>query len=94
MRTEVLHDILTGGVPTRRPGNTNTHSRPDTNDKNLLSEAQFQILKYRPGFSEHFGSLADARVFCRECIRVIIPLRSEPSHFDERPFLKMILPHK
>ncbi len=57
-------------------GNTKTHSRPDTNDDNLFSEAQFQTLKYRPDFPERFGSLEDAHVFCRPWIRVIIPLRS------------------
>ena len=48
-------------------GITKTHSRPDTNDDNLFSEAQFQTLKYRPDFSERFCSLADARVFSPAC---------------------------
>lgn len=46
-------------------GVTKTHSRPHTSNDNPYSEAQFKTLKYRPGFPDTFGSLADARVFCQ-----------------------------
>jgi putative transposase len=44
---------------------TKTHSRPYTSDDNPFSEAQFKTLKYRPDFPERFGSLQDARAYCR-----------------------------
>ncbi len=43
-----------------------THSRPYTSTDNPYSEAQFKTLKYRPEFPSRFGSIQDARVFCRE----------------------------
>jgi putative transposase len=46
-------------------GVTGSHSRPHTSNDNPYSEAHFKTLKYGPGFPDHFGSLADARVFCR-----------------------------
>ena len=46
-------------------GVTKTHSRPYTSDDNPFSEAQFKTLKYRPDFPERFGSIEDARQFCR-----------------------------
>lgn len=46
-------------------GITKTHSRPHTSDDNPFSEAQFKTLKYRPDFPDRFGSIEDARVFCR-----------------------------
>jgi putative transposase len=47
-------------------GITKTHSRPYTSTDNPYSEAHFKTLKYRPGFPEHFSSLAEARSFCRD----------------------------
>jgi putative transposase len=47
-------------------GITKTHSRPHTSDDNPYSEAQFKTLKYRPDFPERFGSIEDARSFCRD----------------------------
>jgi putative transposase len=47
-------------------GVTKTHSRPYTSTDNPYSEAQFRTLKYRPQFPDRFGSMEDARVFCRE----------------------------
>lgn len=47
-------------------GVTKTHSRPHVSDDNPFSEAQFKTLKYRPEFPERFGSIEDARAFCRE----------------------------
>jgi hypothetical protein len=29
-------------------------------------KAQFKTLKYRPAFPDRFGSIEDARAFCRE----------------------------
>lgn len=43
-----------------------SHSRPHVSDDNPFSEAQFKTLKYRPEFPERFGSIEDARGFCRE----------------------------
>ena len=47
-------------------GVTKTHSRPHVSNDNPYYEAQFKTLKYRPKFPERFGSLQDARSFCRE----------------------------
>jgi putative transposase len=47
-------------------GITKSHSRPHVSDDNPYSEAQFKTLKYRPEFPERFGSVQDARLFCRE----------------------------
>jgi putative transposase len=46
-------------------GVAKTHSRPHVSDDNPFSEAHFKTLKYRPGFPDRFGSLQDARSFCR-----------------------------
>lgn len=46
-------------------GITRSHSRPHTSNDNPFSEAQFKTLKYRPDFPARFGSLEDARSFCR-----------------------------
>ena len=46
-------------------GITKSHSRPHTSNDNPYSEAGFKTLKYRPGFPDRFGSLEDARAFCR-----------------------------
>ena len=46
-------------------GVTKSHSRPHTSDDNPYSEAAFKTLKYRPGFPARFGSIEDARSFCR-----------------------------
>jgi putative transposase len=50
-------------------GITKTHSRPHVSNDNPFSEAQFKTLKYRPGFPPRFGSLEDARAFCRAFFR-------------------------
>ena len=50
-------------------GVTKTHSRPHVSDDNPFSESQFKTLKYRPGFPERFGSIEDARAFCRRFFR-------------------------
>ncbi len=47
-------------------GVTKTHSRPYTSTDNPYSEAQFKTLKYRPGFPDRFGSILEARAFCRD----------------------------
>jgi putative transposase len=46
-------------------GVTKTHSRPHVSDDNPFSESQFRTLKYRPDFPDRFGSIQDARTFCR-----------------------------
>ena len=42
-------------------GVNKSHSRPHVSDDNPYSEAQFRTLKYRPGYPDRFGSVADAR---------------------------------
>jgi putative transposase len=46
-------------------GITKSHSRPHVSDDNPYSESQFKTMKYRPEFPARFGSLVDARAFCR-----------------------------
>ena len=46
-------------------GVAKSDSRPHTSNDNPYSGAQFKTLKYRPGFPARFGSLEDARSFCR-----------------------------
>lgn len=46
-------------------GVTKTHNRPYVSNDNPYSESQFKTLKYSPGFPERFGSIQDAREFCR-----------------------------
>ncbi len=46
-------------------GIAKSHSRPHVSNDNPYSEAQFKTLKYRPGFPARFGSIEDARAFCR-----------------------------
>ena len=47
-------------------GVTKTHSRPHVSNDNPYSEAQFKTLKYCPRFPGRFGSIEDARSFCRD----------------------------
>jgi len=46
-------------------GVSKTHSRPSVSNDNPFSEASFKTLKYRPGYPKRFGSIQDARSFCR-----------------------------
>lgn len=46
-------------------GVTKTHNRPYVSNDNPFSESQFKTLKYCPEFPERFGSIEDARSFCR-----------------------------
>lgn len=45
---------------------TRSHSRPHCSNDNPYSESQFKTFKYSAGFPDRFGSLEDARSFCRE----------------------------
>lgn len=47
-------------------GLTKSHSRPHVSNDNPYSEAQFKTLKYSPGYPDRFGSIEDARSFCRD----------------------------
>ena len=47
-------------------GITKSHSRPRVSNDNPFSESQFKTLKYRPEFPTRFGSLENARMFCRQ----------------------------
>ncbi len=42
-----------------------THARPHVSNDNPYSESAFKTLKYRPDFPDRFGSIEDARLFCR-----------------------------
>lgn len=46
-------------------GVTKTHSRPHVSNDNPFSESHFKTMKYRPEFPKRFGSIEDARCFCR-----------------------------
>lgn len=46
-------------------GVAKSHSRPHVSDDNPYSESQFKTLKYSPEFPDRFGSIEDARAFCR-----------------------------
>lgn len=46
-------------------GITKTHSRPHQSNDNPYSESLFKTMKYRPEFPDRFGSIQDARAFCR-----------------------------
>ena len=46
-------------------GLTKSHSRPQVSNDNPFSESQFKTMKYRPEFPDRFGSMPDARGFCR-----------------------------
>lgn len=46
-------------------GVAKSHSRPHVSNDNPYSEAQFKTLKYRPGYPDRFGNLADARTWSR-----------------------------
>lgn len=45
---------------------TKSLSRPHVSNDNPFSEAQLKTLKYCPSFPERFGSIQDARSFCRQ----------------------------
>jgi len=46
-------------------GVVKSHSRPHTSNDNPFSEAHFKTLKYQPEFPRRFGSIDEARAFCR-----------------------------
>jgi transposase InsO family protein len=46
-------------------GVTRSHNRPHTSNDNPFSESHFKTLKYQPRFPKRFGSIEDARSFCR-----------------------------
>jgi len=46
-------------------GVTKSHSRPHTSNDNPFSESLFKTCKYQPEFPETFGSIQDAKAFCR-----------------------------
>lgn len=48
-----------------RLGVGKSHSRPYCSNDNPYSESQFKTLKYAPEFPRRFGSIEDARAFCR-----------------------------
>jgi putative transposase len=46
-------------------GVTKSHSRPHTSNDNPFSESLFKTCKYQPQFPDRFGSIHDAKAFCR-----------------------------
>jgi putative transposase len=46
-------------------GVTKSHSRPHTSNDNPFSESLFKTCKYQPQFPDRFGSIQDAKAFCR-----------------------------
>ena len=46
-------------------GVTKSHSRPHTSNDNPFSESLFKTCKYQPAFPGRFGSIQDAKAFCR-----------------------------
>jgi len=60
MKSKVVAELLVD------LGVIKTHSRPHVSNDNPYSEAQFKTLKYCPAFPGNFGSIQDARAFCRE----------------------------
>ena len=46
-------------------GVTKSHSRPHTSNDNPFSESLFKTCKYQPEFPDRFGSIQDAKAFCR-----------------------------
>ena len=46
-------------------GVTKSHSRPYTSNDNPFSESHFKTMKYQPQFPKNFGSIQDAKAFCR-----------------------------
>lgn len=49
-------------------GVTKSLSRPHVSNDNPYSESQFKTLKYQPTFPEKFGSIVDARAYCKQFI--------------------------
>ena len=47
-------------------GVTQSLGRPRVSNDNPYSEAQFKTVKYHPGFPGRFGSIEEAKGFCRE----------------------------
>ena len=47
-------------------GVTQSLSRPRISNDNPYSEAQFKTVKYHPGFPGRFGSIEQAKDFCRD----------------------------
>lgn len=47
-------------------GVTKSHSRPYVSNDNPYSESGFKTLKYSPNFPDCFGSIQDAKSFCRQ----------------------------
>ena len=46
-------------------GVTRLHNRPHTSNDSPFSERHFKTLKYQPRFPQRFGTIDDARNFCR-----------------------------
>jgi putative transposase len=59
MTSKTVHQLLLDLNVARSLG------RPHVSNDNPYSEAQFRTLKYHPDFPERFGSIEDARAFCR-----------------------------
>jgi hypothetical protein len=60
-----IDEVQDGVGATVGPDILKSHSRPKVSNDNPYSEAQFKKLKYCPAFPVSFGSLQNARAFCR-----------------------------
>ena len=60
MRSKTVADLLTALEIGK------SHSRPYCSNDNPHIECPFKTMKYRPTFPKRFGSIEDARQFCRE----------------------------
>ena len=70
-------------------GITKTHSRPYVSDDNPFSEGQLKTLKYMPTFPKLFGSIEDARAFCR----VFFPWYNDEHHHSGSAMLTPSMLH-
>ena len=70
-------------------GVTKSHSRPYTSNDNPFSESLFKTCKYQPRFPQRFGSIQDAKAFCRSFFRVVQrrtpPSRNRPDDPEPGP---------
>lgn len=60
MKSKTIADLMS------HLGVVKSHSRPRVSNDNPYSESQFKTMKYCPTYPDRFGSIEDARAFCRD----------------------------
>jgi len=60
-------------------GVTRSHNRPHASNDNPFSESHCKTLKYQPQFPKRFGSIDDARSFCRHFFTATIRTTTTPA---------------